>query len=78
MFSFSWEFTYSFCQSYSLSHLQDFSDFSKDCVHIDVQLVDLLHLEITVLDVAQGFKITYRATIVLSPTMANLIIAQVM
>jgi hypothetical protein len=57
--SFSWGFTYSFYQSYSLSHLQDFSDFSEDRIHTDVQLVDLLHQEITVLDVAQGFKIVY-------------------
>jgi hypothetical protein len=54
--SFSWEFTYSFYQSYSLSHLQDFSDFSEDRIRIDVQPADLLHQENTVLDVAQSFK----------------------
>jgi hypothetical protein len=54
--SSSWGFTYSFYQSYSLSHLQDFSDFSDDRIRTDVQLVDLLHQENTVLDVAQSFK----------------------
>jgi hypothetical protein len=39
--SFSWGFTYSFYQSYSLSHLQDFSDFSDDRIDIYVQLVDV-------------------------------------
>jgi hypothetical protein len=57
--SSSWGFTYSFYQSYSLSHLQDFSDFSDDRIRTDVQLVDLFHQENTVLDVVQGFKIAY-------------------
>jgi hypothetical protein len=59
MSSFSWEYTYSFYQSYFLFHLQVFSDFSEaDSIHTSVQPVDLPHLEITVLGVVQGFKAT--------------------
>lgn len=47
MSSFSWEYTYSFYQSYFLFHLQDFLDFSEaDSIHSHVQTVD----------VAQDFK----------------------
>lgn len=59
MSSFSWEYTYSFYQSYFLFHLQDFSDFSEaDRIHTSVQRVDLVHLEITALDVVRDFKLS--------------------
>lgn len=57
MSSFSWEYIYSFYRSYFLFHLQDFSDFLEvEKIHTSVQHVDLVHLEITVLDVAQDFR----------------------
>jgi hypothetical protein len=57
MSSFSWEYTYSFYQSYFLFHLQHFLDFSEAVrIHICVQPVDWLPQEITVLDVVEDFK----------------------
>jgi hypothetical protein len=48
-----------FSRSYFLFHLQDSSDFSgADRINTSVQWVDLVHLEITVLDVVQNFRLS--------------------